>query len=256
MVGRPPAERPDALWDFVDEMTSTIRRVMSRRDPQRPSAAQVRCDLDEGRDVHGPGPIIAIGASTGGPEAISVVLEQMPVDCPGIVISQHMPERFMRAFAARLDRRSSIRVKEADEGEPVRRGHAYLAPGDRHLLVHRHGGRDVIGLSTAPAVNHHRPSVDVMFHALAASAPERVVGLLLTGMGRDGAAGLLALKRGGATTLVQDETSCVVYGMPKAAVAIGGVDEICPLAELAGRALSAASTHRLRRGRGSKIRSA
>lgn len=181
--------------------------------------------------------LIVIGASTGGTEAIREVLERMPVDAPPILVAQHMPEGFTRSFAARLDSLCRITVKEAEHGERVVAGRAYIAPGHSHLRVRRRGPEYVAELCRSAPVNRHRPSVDVLFQS-AARMGENALGVILTGMGKDGAAGMLELRRAGAHTYAQDESSCVVYGMPKEAVALGGVDEVLPLAAIAGALLA------------------
>jgi two-component system chemotaxis response regulator CheB len=181
--------------------------------------------------------LIVIGASTGGTEAIKTILMQMPPDCPGILVAQHMPQSFTNAFVQRLNGACRIRVVEAEGGERVRTGHAYVAPGHSHLRVACDGASFVTELSAAAAVNRHRPSVDVLFRSAAKCAGSKSIGVLLTGMGKDGAAGMLAMQRAGAATIAQDEASCVVFGMPKEAIALGAVDEVMPLAEIAKRVL-------------------
>lgn len=177
--------------------------------------------------------LIMIGASTGGTEAIKDFLVQMPSDCPGILITQHMPEGFTTSFAKRLDSLCKIRVIEAAGGERVLPGHAYIAPGHSHLTLARSGANYVTQIDQSPPVNRHRPSVDVLFHSAAVNAGKNAVGVILTGMGKDGAAGMLEMKQAGAYTFAQDEASCVVYGMPKAAFDIGAVHEVGPLSQLA-----------------------
>lgn len=176
--------------------------------------------------------ILAIGASTGGTEAIKEVLMLMPPDSPGIVITQHMPELFTAAFARRLDGLCSLSVKEAEEGDRVLPGHAYVAPGHSHLVLTRRGANYVVSLNQGPEVSRHRPSVDVLFRSVANVAGKNALAMILTGMGKDGAAGMLELKQAGAYTYAQDEATCVVFGMPKEAIAAGGVDEILPLKEI------------------------
>jgi len=183
--------------------------------------------------------LIILGASTGGTEAIKVFLAQMPPDCPGILIAQHMPESFTRPFAQRLDGLCRIAVKEAVHGERVLPGHAYIAPGHSHLLLARSGANYVTELSQAPPVNRHRPSVDVLFRSAAGCAGRNAIGVILTGMGKDGAAGMLEMKQAGATNFAQNEASCVVFGMPKEAIALGGVDEVVALDDMARRVLQA-----------------
>jgi two-component system chemotaxis response regulator CheB len=179
--------------------------------------------------------LIAIGASTGGTEAIREVLEALPPDVPGIVITQHMPPGFTRAFAARLDGLCRIHVKEAEDGERILPGHAYIAPGALHLRVAKSGANYKVALSDEPPVNRHRPSVDPLFRSVAAHAGPNAIGAMLTGMGKDGAQAMLELRRAGAWTIAQDEASCIVFGMPKEAIALGAVDEVLPLARIAAR---------------------
>lgn len=176
--------------------------------------------------------LIIIGASTGGTEAIKSFLLQMPSDCPGILITQHMPAGFTKSFANRLDSLCKISVKEAVDGERVLPGHAYIAPGDKHLLLARSGANYITKLSDAEPVNRHKPSVDVLFDSAATNAGKNAIGVILTGMGKDGAAGMARMKEAGAFNYAQNEESCVVYGMPREAVAHGGVDEVAHLTEL------------------------
>lgn len=176
--------------------------------------------------------IIAIGVSTGGTEALRAVLEAMPADCPPIVVVQHMPEHFTAAFARRLDRLCRISVSEAKHGDRMLRGHALIAPGNRHTLLTRSGAAYCVALRDGPLVSRHRPSVDVLFRSVAQAAGRNAVGLIMTGMGDDGAHGLLEMRQAGAATLGQDEASCVVYGMPKEAHKLGAVEEEVPLSRL------------------------
>jgi two-component system chemotaxis response regulator CheB len=177
--------------------------------------------------------VIAIGASTGGTEALLAVLRALPVDAPGIVIVQHMPEKFTSQFAARLNTLCAISVKEAVSGDTVLRGQALIAPGNHHLLLKRSGARYYVEVSDGPLVNRHRPSVDVLFRSTARYAGANAVGVILTGMGDDGARGMLELKQAGAHTMAQDEASCVVFGMPAEAIKHGGVDRVLPLDRIA-----------------------
>ncbi|HZX72180.1 MAG TPA: chemotaxis response regulator protein-glutamate methylesterase [Rhodanobacter sp.] len=190
--------------------------------------------------TRGDSPIIAIGASTGGTEAVRVVLESMPPDAPPILVTQHIPAAFSGPFAERMDRCSAMRVCEARDGQPIQSGHAYIAPGDQHLLVMWDGAKYVCRLHDGPAVNRHKPSVDVLFRSLAASAGAATIAALLTGMGDDGARGLLELRQAGAATLVQDENSSVVWGMPGSAWKLGAAAEMQPLDHLASRLLALA----------------
>lgn len=182
--------------------------------------------------------IIAVGASTGGTEAIRVFLEQMPIDCPGIVIVQHMPEVFTRSFAERLNQICKIEVREAASGDAVLRGRALIAPGNKHMELRRSGARYFVELHQQEPVNRHRPSVDVLFYSVAQHAGKNAAGVIMTGMGADGAKGMLAMHEAGSPTLAQDEKTCVVYGMPKEAVKLNAVEKILPLEQLASYALS------------------
>lgn len=173
--------------------------------------------------------IIAIGASTGGTEAIKELLMQLPAASPGIVMTQHMPPGFTRSYAERLNKITRLHVVEAKGGERILPGYAFLAPGGHHLIVERSGADYLVALSDAEPLHRHRPAVDVMMESVALAGGKNVVGILLTGMGKDGAKGMLAIRNQGGFTLAQDEESCVVYGMPKEAVAIGGVDRIVGL---------------------------
>lgn len=182
--------------------------------------------------------LIAIGASTGGTEAIKVVLEQMPPDAPAIVITQHIPDRFSGPFAARMDRSCAMSVCEASDGQLIMAGHVYIAPGGRHLKVRRDGAKYVCQITDDAPVNRHRPSVDVLFMSVAEAAVQNAVGVILTGMGDDGARGLKVLRDAGAKTLGQDEASSVVWGMPGSAYKIGAVEQVLPLQDIAARALA------------------
>lgn len=179
--------------------------------------------------------LIAIGASTGGTEALREVLGALPADIPGVVIVQHMPETFTGSFAKRLDSQSALTVIESKGGERVLPGHAYLAPGHSHLLVRKSGTGWVTELSKGDPVNRHRPSVDVLFDAVAQEVGNFAVGAILTGMGKDGARGMLAMRKTGAWNIGQDQASCVVYGMPREADMLGAVDEVVPLKQIAQR---------------------
>lgn len=179
--------------------------------------------------------IIAIGASTGGTEAIKELLMRLPPDVPGIVVVQHIPKAFSGAFALRMNAVSRLSVCEARDGQPIMAGHAYIAPGDRHLLVVREGARYQCHLSEGALVNRHRPSVDVLFRSVAQSAGRNSVGVILTGMGRDGAEGLKEMREAGASTLAQDENSSVVWGMPGAAWEIGAAQSLHALPQIAAR---------------------
>lgn len=182
--------------------------------------------------------LIAIGASTGGTEAIRHVLQPLPLSSPALLITQHMPPGFTRSFADRLNKLCQIGVKEAEDGERVLPGHAYIAPGDRHMELARSGANYQIKIHDGPAVNRHRPSVDVLFHSVAKQAGRNAVGVILTGMGNDGAAGMLAMRQAGAWTLAQNEASCVVFGMPREAINMGGVCEVVDLSQVSQQMLA------------------
>ena len=182
--------------------------------------------------------IIAIGASTGGTEAIREVLIRMPPDAPGIVITQHIPADFSTPFAKRMDRCSPMTVYEAQDGQQILPGHVYISPGSHHLIVERSGARYYVRLNDGPPVNRHKPSVDVMFRSVAQSVGPNAIGAILTGMGDDGARGLLEMKENGATTIIQDEKSCVVWGMPGEAAKLGAGDIELPLDKIAGKLLT------------------
>jgi two-component system chemotaxis response regulator CheB len=185
-----------------------------------------------------PDTIFAIGASTGGTEAIASLLKRLPKSSPGIVIAQHIPPEFSRAFAGRLNDICAIEVKEAADGDSVRPGLALVAPGDLHMLLRRSGGRYFVSVKTGPRVCYQRPSVDVLFCSVAEAAGPAAVGVILTGMGSDGAQGLLKMHGAGAYTLAQDEATCVVFGMPKEAIELAAVDQVLPLPAIPGALLS------------------
>lgn len=190
--------------------------------------------------------IIAIGASTGGTEAIRSILMTLPSNTPAMLIAQHMPPGFTRSFAERLDKLCSINVKEAENGERVLPGCAYIAPGDFHMELARSGANYQIRLNQAAPVNRHRPSVDALFFSVAKSAGKNATGVILTGMGNDGAAGLLAMRQAGSKTLAQNEESCVVFGMPREAIALQGVCEVVSLADMGERMLLSVGERALR----------
>lgn len=185
--------------------------------------------------------LVAIGASTGGTEAIKEVLSHLPSDAPGIVIAQHIPKAFSGPFAIRMNANSALNVCEAQDGQPILAGHAYIAPGDQHLMVVRDGARYRCRLSDGELVNRHRPSVDVLFRSVAQSAGRNSVGVMLTGMGRDGAEGLKEMRDAGASTIAQDEATSVVWGMPGAAWQLGAVQSLHALQQIAGQILNLAA---------------
>ncbi len=182
--------------------------------------------------------VIAVGASTGGTEALRVFLEQLPSDCPGVVVVQHMPEHFTRSFANRLNEICRITVKEAANGDTVLRGQALIAPGNHHMLLKRSGAKYYVEITQGPLVNRHRPSVDVLFRSTAKYAGANATGVIMTGMGDDGARGLLEMKEAGAKTIAQDEKTCVVFGMPNEAIKLGAAQKILPLDKIASAIVS------------------
>ncbi|MEZ5359716.1 MAG: chemotaxis response regulator protein-glutamate methylesterase [Candidatus Zixiibacteriota bacterium] len=183
--------------------------------------------------------VIVIGASTGGTEALREVLESFPLDAPGTVVVQHMPEKFTASFARRLDSTCKVMVKEAADGDSVIRGRVLIAPGNHHTLLKRSGARYYVQVKDGPLVSRHRPSVDVLFRSAARYAGKNAIAAILTGMGDDGANGMMEMKNIGAFTVAQDEESCVVFGMPKEAIAIGAIDKVLPLHKIAGALIRA-----------------
>jgi two-component system chemotaxis response regulator CheB len=177
--------------------------------------------------------IVALGTSTGGTQALERVLTVLPRGCPGIVVVQHMPEKFTAAFAARLNQLCEVEVREAVHGERLLPGHVLIAPGGKHLMLKRSGAYYHAEVIDGPLVNRHRPSVDVLFRSVAKNAGQNAIGIIMTGMGDDGARGLLEMREAGAATMAQDEESCVVFGMPKEAIQLGAVNTVLPLSRIA-----------------------
>jgi two-component system chemotaxis response regulator CheB len=252
-VAKPKVDVAGSLANYADELIAKIRmaagaRVNPRASAPRPASA---FKVDERRSADAVLPalaglrvlrtterIIAIGASTGGTEAIRELLEALPADAPAVVISQHIPAAFSKPFAERINRVSAMSVCEAQDGQYILPGHVYIAPGDRHLLIERDGARYRCRLNDGPHVNRHRPSVDVMFRSVAQNVGPNAVGVILTGMGDDGARGLKEMLEAGAGTLAQDEASSVVWGMPGAAVKIGAAEHVLPLHRIPSQILS------------------
>lgn len=222
--------------DLTDKIRTAavarVRRYVDPVPPKRPSADPVP-PLKSSSASRSYETIIVIGSSTGGTEALKDVLERVPPNSPPILVAQHMPPGFTRSFAERLDRVCQIHVCEATSGVALQPGTAYIAPGSAHLLVSRRALAGYTLLSDGPPVNRHRPSVDVLFRSAATTYGKRVIGVILTGMGKDGAVGMAEMRAAGAFTIAQDEASCVVFGMPKAAIEAGGVVKIAPLAAIA-----------------------
>jgi two-component system chemotaxis response regulator CheB len=234
MVGGMAAESKQHIIDVV--------KNASKARPRRRSAAAQQQVLASASAIHGGNTkslvqttdkVIALGASTGGTEAILAFLREMPIDCYGIIVVQHMPELFTRSFAQRMDSICRISVKEAEHGDSVLRGRCLIAPGNRHMELRRSGARYYVHLDDGPPVNRHRPSVNVLFRSVAKFAGKNAIGIIMTGMGADGAAGMLDMKSAGAHTIAQDEESSVVFGMPKEAIKLGGVSKILPLFRIA-----------------------
>lgn len=227
---------PYSVGELSHTLAAKIRAAASSRvrrsesPPPRPAAPVPTPQLTS-RPASGT--IFAIGASTGGTEAIASVLTQLPESSPGIVITQHIPPVFSKAFANRLNEICALEVREAVDGDVVRPGLALIAPGDFHMLLRHSGGQYSVSVKTGPRVCYQRPSVDVLFSSVAEAAGKRAVGVLLTGMGSDGAQGLLQMRRAGARTIAQDEATCVVYGMPREAVELGAAARILPLNSVA-----------------------
>lgn len=241
-VTKPRLGIREGLLEYTDLIADKIRaaaraRLQSARRPAADAAAAGQAPLLRS-PLLSTEKLIIIGASTGGTEAIREVLEPLPPDCPGIMIAQHMPPGFTRSFAQRLDGLCRITVKEAEHGERVLPGHAYIAPGGFHLSLARSGANYVAHLDQEDPVNRHRPSIDVLFDSVAQHAGKNAIGVILTGMGRDGAAGLLRLRQAGAYTLAQDEASCVVFGMPREAIAMGAASEVAGIADMSARLMA------------------
>ena len=251
-VTKPKVGIRDGMLDYSEKLADKIRAAARARVRQAAPAQHAAAAAGHpGAAAHAASPaplfnnplvstekLIIVGASTGGTEAIREVLVPLPPDAPAVLIAQHMPPGFTKSFAQRLNGLCRITVKEAEHGERVLPGHAYIAPGHAHLLLARSGANYIAHLSDDPPVNRHRPSVDVLFRSAAQHAGKNAVGVILTGMGRDGAAGLLDMRKAGAYTLAQDEASCIVFGMPREAIAMGAADEIASLSEMSRRVMT------------------
>jgi two-component system chemotaxis response regulator CheB len=235
-VAKPSSYAPDSFTGLAEKVKAAAR---CRRQPRLTAGHPVNLTGGYTPD----GRIVGIGSSTGGVEALIAILSKFPPNCPPTIISQHMPPTFTKSFAARLNKLCQPEVCEAQNGDKLRSGHVFLCPGEFHLEL---GGchNPVIHLSAAERVNGHRPSVDVMFQSLLRCSGVNSIGVILTGLGRDGAAGLLALRQAGAETIGQNEASCVVYGMPRAAFEIGAVALQLPLERIAERILVSSNAHR------------
>jgi two-component system chemotaxis response regulator CheB len=218
--------------DIINKIKAAARAKIHHRIPNTNGTVRAGEPLKTGALIKSTHKVIAIGASTGGTEAIKEVLVALPADAPGVVIVQHMPEKFTQSFAERLDSLCQIQVREARDGDRILPGHALLAPGNYHMTVTRSGANYGVQVFMGERVNHHRPSVDVLFESCARALGGNAVGVILTGMGHDGARGMLEMHRAGARTVAQDEATSLVFGMPKEAIALGAVDEIMPLSHI------------------------
>ncbi|HBV20619.1 MAG TPA: chemotaxis response regulator protein-glutamate methylesterase [Nitrosomonas sp.] len=245
-IAKPKIDLVSGLQEYSDQIANKLRIAKHARIKRHTFATQsnilTRNDtfLMSPKRITSTEKLIIVGASTGGTEALKDFLIQLPPNCPGILIAQHMPETFTKSFADRLNKLCKINVIEAQGDERILPGHAFIAPGHSHLLLKRNGANYMTELSRGEPVNRHRPSVDVLFRSAAKIAGKNVIGVIMTGMGKDGALGMLDMHEAGAYNFAQDETSCVVYGMPKEAVIAGGVDEIIPLQDMARKVLSKA----------------
>ena len=249
-VSKPKMDITRGMEEYASEITEKIRAAAQARVHKTVAAAQVteRLSADAilpsvvGR-FSSTEKLIIIGASTGGTEAIKEVLTRLPADVPGILVTQHMPEAFTKSFADRLNSLCKISVKEAEHNERILPGHAYIAPGHSHLLLRRSGANYMTELSQGPPVNRHRPSVDVLFRSAANVAGANALGIILTGMGKDGAQGMLEMRQAGSHTIAQDEASCVVFGMPREAIAVGAACEVMSLQNIARYTLDYLAKH-------------
>ena len=245
-VTKPKLGLRDGLMEYSDLIAEKIRAAASSR-PRQASRQASRERIVSATPFSTTEKLVMIGASTGGTEAIRQVLEPLPPNSPAIMITQHMPAGFTKSFVQRLDSLCAVQVHEAEDGQRVLPGHVYLAPGGiAHMKVARSGANYIVKLDYSEPVNRHRPSVDVLFQSAAEVAGRNAVGVLLTGMGKDGAQGMLAMKEAGAVTFAQDEASCVVFGMPREALHIGAASEAVPLSEISERILSSARSTGLR----------
>lgn len=235
-IAKPKLEIAKGMTEAAEALLERIRMAAKARVQRRERTARaVEAPAAVANRRVSTEKLIIVGASTGGTEALREFLTQLPPDAPGVLITQHMPAGFTAAFARRLNGLCRITVKEAEHNERVLPGHAYIAPGSHHLLVQRSGANYVTALSDAPPVNRHKPSVDVLFRSAAQAAGPNAVGVMMTGMGRDGAQAMLEMKLAGAYNIAQNEATCVVYGMPREAVQVGAVHDIAPLNEIAAR---------------------
>lgn len=235
-ISKPKLSIAEGMRGYAELIADKIRTAAAARVLRRPATQHRPASLPAlGNRLLSSEKLLIVGASTGGTEAIKNFLLQLPSDCPGVLITQHMPAGFTHSFANRLNGLCEVTVQEATGGERILPGHVYIAPGDAHLLLTRSGANYMTALSDQAPVNRHKPSVDVLFDSAAIHAGRNAVGVILTGMGKDGAAGMLRMREAGARNFAQDEASCVVFGMPKEAIARGAVHEILPLSSLPAR---------------------
>ncbi len=225
----------DMSVELIDKIKAAARVVVRKH--EKVSAIKKPTQLAMTRTTH---KVVAIGASTGGTQALQQVLQSLPANCPGIVIVQHMPEHFTRSFADRLNEICAMDVQEAKNGDQVVPGKVLIAPGNYHMLLQRSGAVYYVQIKKGPLVGRHRPSVDVLFKSVAKYAGRNAVGVILTGMGKDGASGMLEMHNNGAVTVAQDEKSCIVFGMPKVAIDLGGVDHVVSLDQIPEKILELA----------------
>jgi two-component system chemotaxis response regulator CheB len=243
-VAKPLIDMRQGMTGLRDELVAKVRAAAAARPRAREAVPAQRPKLVVDPSVSAAGRIVAIGASTGGVEALQSLLTALPANSPAILITQHMPAGFSKSFAGRLDDMCSMTVSEATNGRRVMPGHVYIAEGGRHLELRRTGGHYECRLHDGPAVSGHRPSVDVLFASVAEAAASNAVGIILTGMGNDGAAGLLQMRNAGARTFGQDERSCLIYGMPRVARQIGAVEAEIPLDRMPEQLLDACAATR------------
>ena len=236
-VTKPATGLGERFPELAQELVAKVKIAATAR-VRGPRSSPSPLPSLEGGPLRTTDRLIAIGASTGGTEALREFLMALPADAPGVIVVQHMPEKFTQAFAARLDGLCTVRVVEARDGDRVLAGHVLIAPGNHHMRLVRDGAGPRVRVSMEPPVNRHRPSVDVLFHSCAEVGGANVVGVIMTGMGDDGARGLVAMRRAGARTLAQDEATCVVFGMPRMAIELGGAERVLPLGRLAEAALA------------------
>ncbi|TNC99792.1 MAG: two-component system, chemotaxis family, response regulator CheB [Gallionellaceae bacterium] len=237
-ITKPKLGLAEGMNAYAEEIAEKIRVASRARVKSRVAPIPLHQLPAMGNRLSTTEKIIAVGSSTGGTEALKDFLMPMPADAPAILVAQHMPEAFTKSFAARLDGLCKMTVKEAEHNERVLPGHVYIAPGHSHLLLRRSGTNYLTELSQSNPVNHHRPSVEVLFRSVAQAAAANVVGVMLTGMGKDGASAMLEMRQAGAYNFAQDEATSVVFGMPREAIAVGAVNEVLPIREIASRVLS------------------